>query len=252
VSGIKPFIVFAMTSLYFPIVSGSEGPDHFVPDAMLLQMDLKHGRFIPIGSKTISEFGTIVCLNTFNRAGKSLNQMIQEHGRRISIMLFKSLNKAPAGEFIDGGILEELFANDPGVFETGRGNKFDINLNALTGIIHLFIGFRDVFRVRWFYGHNALFSKETIQAGNGAGIASLPEFNPKDDETGIRISAAHIIDEFDFIRSMLIGMVVWPSGAIAQGIPGSVVASEPSVDILAVSFVLDSSFSNAMFVGVTN
>ena len=75
---IKPFIIFPMTSLYFPVMSGGKGPNHFVMYTVLFQMDLKESGFISMGSETICELGTIVRLDTFNRHGKGLYQVFQE------------------------------------------------------------------------------------------------------------------------------------------------------------------------------
>lgn len=179
--GIEPFVIFAVTSFYLSIMPGRERPDYFVPDSMLLQMELEHSRLIPIGSEAVGKFSSIICLNAFNRAGKGFYQMFQEHGGRISIMLFKSLHKTPAGVFVNGSVLEELFANDFAVLQTGRWDEFHVDLNALSGMIHLLIRLGDVFGVRGLNSHNPVLFKETIQSRNRAGIAPLAELDPEDD-----------------------------------------------------------------------
>lgn len=250
--GIEPFVIFAVTPFHFSVVPGSERPDQFVSDAVLFQMDLEHSGFIPIGSEAVGEFSPIIGLDAFDRAGEGFYQMIQKHSGRISIVFFKSLNETPAGEFVDGSVLEKLFANDLAVFQTGKGDEFHVNLNTLPRIIHLLIGFRDVFGVRWFYSHNTLFSEETIQSRNRAGIAPLPELDPEDDQSGVRISAAHISDQRELLRGMLIRVVMRFSGAFPKGFNGAVIASFPAVDVLPVGLVFNSSFRDAILLSKTN
>ena len=117
--GIKPLIILAMAPFHLPIVSGRKRSNDLVPDTMLFQMVLEHGGFIPVGSETVGEFGTVVCLNAFNRTGEGFDQMLQEHGGRIRIMFFKGLHKAPAGILVNGRVLEELLSNHFAVFEAG-------------------------------------------------------------------------------------------------------------------------------------
>ena len=114
-------------------------------------------------------------------------------------MLLKGLHETPAGILVDGRVLEKLLSDHLGVFQTGRRNKFHINLDALSGMIHLFIGLRDVLWVRRMYSHDPLLPEETVKAGNGAGIAAPSEFDPEDDQTVMRVSAAHILDQADLI-----------------------------------------------------
>lgn len=90
-----------------------------------------------------------------------------------------------------------------------------------------------------------MFSEDTVKAGDGTGITALAELDPEDDEAGMRVSAAHIADQPKLLRGMLIGMRMGASGAIPKGVPGAVIASFPTVDILSVGLIFDSSFGNA-------
>ena len=119
VGGIEAFVVLTVASFHLPIMSGSKRPYDLVPDAVPLQMNLEHRGLIPISSKAVGEFRTVVCLDALNRAGKGFYQMFQEHGGRISIVFFKSLHKTPSGKLVNGCVLEELLSNDPAVFEAG-------------------------------------------------------------------------------------------------------------------------------------
>lgn len=201
---IKPFVILPVAAFYFTIMPGSKGTNEFMPYAMCFQMFLEERRLFPMGSKTVCEFRPIVCLDAFNGTGKCLYKVFHELRRRIRIVFLKGFYKTPSGILIDSCILEEVLPNDVTVFETGRGDKFDVYLNPLTGMIHLLIRFRGILGIWGMDGHHVLFSEETVKARDRAGIAPLPKFDPEDDKTGMRIAFAHIPDEFDFLRGMLV------------------------------------------------
>ena len=205
-----------------------------------------------MGGESVREFGSIVCLYALDFAGECLYQMIHKLGGRVGTAFFKSLYKTPSGILINGGVLEKLLPDNLAVFEAGRGNKFDVHLDALSRMVHLLIGFRNIFGVRRMDSHNALFSEEAVKAGNRAGIASLPELDPEDHKAGIRIAPAHMGDEFPLIGGMLVGMMVGPSGAIAQRVPGAVITAFPAVNILPVGLIFDSGFGAPILLSVTN
>ena len=114
------------------------------------------------------------------------------------------------------------------------------------------MGFRDLFGVGGMDRHNSLFSEEAVKAGNGTGIASLSELDPEDHKAGIRIAPAHMGDEFPLIGGMLVGMMVRPSGAIAQRVPGAVITAFPAVNILPVGLIFDSGFGDPILFSITN
>ncbi len=167
-------------------------------------------------------------------------------------MFLKSLYKAPAEKLIDGGVLEELFSNDPTVFQAGRGNELHIDLNPLPRVSHLLIRLWDIFRIGRMNRHDTLFFEKPVKTGDEAGITTLQEFHQKNNEGGIRVTPAQIGNEFDFIWSMLIGMMVWAPGTVTQRVQGAIEASFPTVNILPVSFVFYGSLGNAKFIGVGN
>ena len=144
-------------------------------------------------------------------------------------MFLEGFYKAPAGMFVDSSILIELLPFRI-IEKTDGRDKFHINLNALTGIEHLFIRLRDILGIGRFRGQ-------------------LSKFDPKDDETGMRITSAHIGNEFNFIWGMLIGMVVRAPGKVTKRIDRAIEAFSPAIDVLTVSFVLDGSLRDAVFLG---
>lgn len=252
-SGIKSLVIFTMTALYLSIMSGCKGADQFMPDTQLLQANLKQGRFIrpTIRRETLCELLSIICLYAFNGEWENFYQVFQKDLGGIGTVFLKSLHKTPAGVLINGGILIELAATCS-IDKADRRDKFDIDLDTLSGMVHLLIGLWDVLRIRKMDSHNALFFKETIEAGNRSFVTTLHKLDPENDEAGMRISSAHIGNEFDFRRSMLVGMVMWPSGLIPKGFDRAVKAIFPAIDILSVGFKSGGSLRDTIFVSIIN
>lgn len=249
---IKTFIVFSVTAFYLPIVPGCKGPDGLVRDPMRFQMFLEESRLVPVSSKAVGKFRPVIRLDTLDGKGERFYEVLQKLCRRIRIVFLKGFYETPSGVLIYGGVLEELLSNDLTVFEAGRGDKFHIHLDTLSGIFHLLIRLRDVFGIGRMNCQNALFPEETVETGDGAGITTLPELNPENDQTGIGITAAHVPNQFDFLRGMLIGVVVRPPGAVTQGFNGAVIAAFPTIDVLSVGLVFDRSLSDAIFFSILN
>ena len=250
--GIEPPIVLPVAALHLAVMPWRIGADYLVPDAMLLQTHLEKGGLIPVGGKAVGKFGAIVRLDALNGARESFHKVFHKQGGGIGAVLLKGFHKAPPGILIYGGILEELFADHPAVDKAGGGDEFYIHLDTLSGMAHLFIGFGDILGVRGMGSHHALLFEETVQAGNGTGIAALHGLDPENDKAGVGIASAHIGNKLDFFQGMLVRMVVWPSGEATQGLDGAVITAFPAVDILPVRLVLDSGFRNPIFVSVFN
>ena len=246
--GIESFIVLPVAAFHLSIVPGSKWPDDFMADPMHFQVFLEESGLFPVRGKAVGKFRPIVCLDTFNRAGEGFYQMFHKLSGRIGAVFLKRFHKTPSGILIDRCVLKELFSDDLAVFQTGGGDKFHIHLEALTGIVHRFIGLRDILWIRRMYSHDPLFFKEAVKARDGAGIAALPELNPEDDETSMGVSAAHIEDQLDFGIGMLVGVVKRAAGTVPQGVPGAVITAFPAIDILSVGLVFDSSLRNAIFI----
>ena len=250
--GIEPLVILPMAAFHLPVMSWCKGPDHLVADAVTLKMHLEQGGLVPVSGETVREFRPVVRLDTLNGTGKGLHEVFKEHGGGIGTVLLKGLHVAPSGIFVNGGILEKLFANDAAVDKTGGRNEFDVDLDALPGIIHLLVRLGDVFGVRRMDGHDALLFEEAVEAGYGSGVAPLHELDPENDEAGIGISSAHVGDELDFIGSMLVGVMVWSAGAVPKRFDGAVVATFPAVDVLPVGLVLDGGFGNPIFISISD
>ena len=248
--GVEPLVVLPVAALYLAVVPGCKGSDDLVADAVGLQMLLKERGPFFLARKAVGEFRPVIGLDTFDAARERSHQMLHELGGRIGAVFLKGFHETPAGVFVDGSVLEELFSNDFAVFQTGRRDKFHIHLETLARVVHLLVGFGDILGIGRMHGHDTLFSKDTVKTGNGAGVSALPELHPENDEAGMRIPAAHILDELDLISGMLIRMAERSSGAVTEGVPGAVIASFPTVDILSVGLIFDSRFGDTKFLSI--
>ena len=159
-------------------------------------------------------------------------------------MLPESIYKAPAGVFVNGDVLIELLSLSR-IDKVDGGDKFHINLDALPWMVHLFIRLRNLFEVGRMDGHDALSFEETVKTGNGAGVTTLGKLHPEDDQPCIRIASAHIRDELDLLRGMLVRMMMRASGTVPEGLDRAVEALFPPVDVLPVGLISDGSAGDA-------
>ena len=146
-------------------------------------------------------------------------------------MFLEGFHITPAGVVIDCGILIKLLPCCLVDQATGA-DEFHIDLDALPGVFHLFIRLGNIFGIGDFLSHHSLFLKKAIETGNETFISVLPEFYPEDNQPGMRISSAHISDEFDFHESMLVWVGMRASGTVSERFPGAVITVSPAVDIL--------------------
>lgn len=180
-SCVKTLIILPMASLYLSVMTRRIGADHFMPDSMCFQMRLEESRFVSVRSKAVGKFRSIIGLDALDGERERFYQVLHKLRGRIGVVFLKSFHKTPPGILVKGSVLEELLPNDLAVFETGGRDKFDIHLDTLTGILHLLIWLWNVFGIGWMDRHDTLFFEEAVESGNGAGITTLPELNPKND-----------------------------------------------------------------------
>lgn len=134
--------------------------------------------------------------------------------------------------FVYSGILVELFPFGFIDQEAGGDERY-VNLDSLSGIGHLFIRLGNVLRIWKPLSSHSLFLKETIKSRDRALIAPLHELDTEFDQTGMGVTPANILNELDLLRGMLIWMRMGTSGAVSEGIPGTVIAVLPMIDILS-------------------
>lgn len=249
---VEPLVVLPVAAFHLAVMPWHIGADYFMPDAMLFQMYLEKGGLIPVGGKTVGKFSAIVRLDALHGVREGFYKVIHKEGGRVGAVFLKSLNKTPSGILINRSILEETLPNHLAVCQAGGRDKFHIYLDTLAGVVHLLVGFRGIFGVRRVGSHDAPLFEETVQPGDGTGVAALHELDPENNEAGMGVAPAHIGNELDFFRGMLVRVVVWPPGTVTQGLHGAVKAPFPAVDILSVRLVLDSGFGNPIFVSIIN
>ena len=68
----------------------------------------------------------------------------------------------------------------------------------------------------------------------------------------MRISSAHIKDQFQFLRRVLIGVMMREAGTVSEILDRTVIALLPAVNILTVDLVSDRSLGNAIFLCTLN
>ena len=73
---------------------------------------------------------------------------------------------------------------------------------------YLLVGLRYILRGLQLDCHDSLAPENAIKAGNRAFVAALHELYPKGDKAGALVPAAHVGDEFQLLRGMLVGMTV--------------------------------------------
>ena len=97
VRGIETLVILAMASLYFAVMSGSEGPDLLMPDPILLLPFLEQGQ---IGGgvrlESFGEFRSVIGLYALDGEREGLYQMLQKDRRGIRAVLLKGFHIAPA------------------------------------------------------------------------------------------------------------------------------------------------------------
>lgn len=251
-SGIEPLVILPVAAFHLAVVPGSKGPDDLVTNAVGLQMLLEQRRSLLMACEPVGKFRTVIRLDAFDGAGEGFDQMFHELSRRIGAVFLERFHETPARAFVNGGVLEELLPDDLTVLQTGRGDKFHIHLEPLSRIGHLLIGLGDILRIGRMHRHDALFSKDPVKAGDRAGVAALSELDPENDQAGMRIPAAHIADQLEFLRGMLIGVGMGTSGEVTERVPGAVITAFPTVDVLPVGFIFDSGIGDTKFFSIFN
>lgn len=166
-------------------------------------------------------------------------------------MLFECLQIAKTTVLINCSILIEFLPHSI-TNQAGRRDEFNVDLNALAGILHLLVRLRDILGIWQFDRHLAVPGKNTIQAGDGARIAALAQLDPEHYQTGVGVPAAHISNQLQLCFCMLVWVAVGPVRAVCQRSQRSVVALLPAVNILSVGSVTDRRFCDSMFLCVLN
>lgn len=90
--------------------------------------------------------------------------------------------------------------------------------------------------VRWLYSQG----RQKAQTSHQSGYA--------DRDT----ASAHIHNELDFILCMLVGMMMRSAGTVMQRLNRAIITTFPTVNVLAVGFILNSRLCNTKLIGILN
>ncbi len=80
----------------------------------------------------------------------------------------------------------------------------------------------------------------------------LAQFHPKHNQTRMRVSAAHIFDEGDFFRCVLVRMAVRTVRTVSKGANRAVVLFAPAIDVLTACFAANRRIGYSVLEGIFN
>ena len=153
VGSIKVFIVLPVRTFHLAVVSRRVGADELMPYPQLFEARLKERKLsFLVFIKGFDELHAVVRLDTLYLEGECFQEHFEELHGRICALFLESGDKAIAGIFINGGVLEEMLFHDLRISrDTDRRDDFYVYLHSFPRIMHLFIGFRNIFGVRRLY-----------------------------------------------------------------------------------------------------
>lgn len=90
-------------------------------------------------------------------------------------------------------------------YNTSFWDILHINLHSLPRILHFFVRFWNIFRIRELNGKLISFAEKAIQTGDRSGVTALAQFDPEYDQSCVFVAPEHIQYEFDLTLRMLLG-----------------------------------------------
>jgi len=220
---VEATLILTVAALYFAIVTGRIGTNQLVPNAQLCSGFLKERDQFTVGlSKAVGKLKSVVSLDTFDGKAVPFEESIcflQKVRRGVGALFIVSSQVPQPRKLVDGGILKESL---PGRTARAR-NNLDVNLNTLSRIGHLLIGFRAVRLLFGLLRQSTHTLKHPVQAFRAASVSAFLQPAPQVDESQIGISPPHIPNQLQFRLCMLIGMRMRPLGTIGQRFNCSIV-----------------------------
>ncbi len=139
---VEALLILAVTALDLSVVAGRVGLDELVANTQFRSSGFKQRRQVPLAvGETVGELEAVVRLHAFDLnafSRKVFDNLVQKVSRRIRALFGVSSENAVAGVFVNGCVLVQL---QVWIRDATAGNDFDVDLDALTRILHLFIGF---------------------------------------------------------------------------------------------------------------
>ena len=205
---IELLIVLAVTAFNLAVMPWRTWLDQLVSDSQLLAGFLKE-RYLGgrMTAETVGELRTVVSLDALNGERELFHAVLKEDSGRIRAVFLKSLQIAETGVFVDECVLIELLPLSFSHMADSR-HILDVDLHALAGIKHLFVGLGNILGIGELHSHLIGTSEHAIQAGDGAGILPLAKLDPEDDKTRIRIPSTHVSNQCQLCLRVLIRMAV--------------------------------------------
>ena len=220
---VEATLILTVAALYFAIVTGRIGTNQLVPNAQLCSGFLKERDQFTVGlSKAVGKLKSVVSLDTFDGKAVPFEESIcflQKVRRGVGALFIVSSQVPQPRKLVDGGILKESL---PGRTARAR-NNLDVNLNTLSRIGHLLIGFRAVRLLFGLLRQSTHTLQYPVQAFRAASVSAFLQPAPQVDESQIGISPPHIPNQLQFLFCMLIGMRMRPLGTIGQRFNCSIV-----------------------------
>ena len=195
-AAIETFLVFAVATLNFPVMSGSIGANELVLNTQSEGSYFKKRRDVALTCReAIGELEAIVGLNTFNRYTSPLvpsNKFLKKIGRRVCALFRVRRQEAKSGELIYSGV---LIQSKLGIGNSASWNNFDIHLYSLPRISHLLVRLWNITFLGLFSLEHSKPFHDAIQAFRSAGIAPFFQAMPQLDHSQIGIAATHILNK---------------------------------------------------------
>ena len=153
VGSIKVFVVFSVRTFHFAVVPRSIGTDELMSYPQLFEARLKERKLsFLVFIKGFDELHAVVRLDTLYLERKRLYEHFEKLHGRVCTLFLESSDKAEARIFVYGGVLVETLFHDLRIAcNTDGRDDFYVYLHPFSRIMHLLIGFRDIFGVGRLY-----------------------------------------------------------------------------------------------------
>lgn len=180
---VEATLILTVAALYLAIVTGRIGTNQLVPNAQLCSGFLKERDQFTVGlSKAVGKLKSVVSLDTFDGKAVPFEESIcflQKVRRGVGALFIVSSQVPQPRKLVDGGILKESL---PGRTARAR-NNLDVNLNTLSRIGHLLIGFRAVRLLFGLLRQSTHTFQYPVQAFRAASVSAFLQPAPQVDQT---------------------------------------------------------------------
>ena len=232
VSCMETFLILTVTALVLAIVTRGIGTNELVTNAEFSCSRFKQRRDVAFGiGETVGKLKAVVCLKTFHGyalSAKAFNNVMQEMCGGIGTLFGISSQNAVSGVFVDHRILIEFQSR---FCDAGSGNDLYVDLDALAGVLHLFIRLGGVLLPGLFLRCQSFASENAPQTFDAAAVSSLAQAAPEFYDAELGIAAPHVSDELQLRFGVLVGMAVGTMRSACQRFYAAIIPCHPEVDV---------------------